>query len=308
MVRNKIGEGGEKMRQKRVYFDFNVFSNLINNEEYKKYISDGTLKKCSIFISVAHVEEYYKAYKNDKNQENAEYLKNLKEIMITIKKPEIILNPTIDSNKRIEEKQELFEDCYKRVEGYDTIRNIENYGGFLNKKEKDNIDKLRKNNPDFKYISNLDKKEIWNTPEIIEEIEKFSDYVIRYNNDAWKNLIPIYGPWIAQRMKEIKKIPPDFSLEKDCFKKGNINFAILETVMEFMSNLLSRCGFYRDKNKKKTVSGILDVSHLIYATYCEYLVSFDCRFRKRAEAIYYFLGIDTRVLSFEEFINEIKDN
>lgn len=296
------------MRQKRVYFDFNVFSNLIKNEEYKKYISDGTLKKCSIFISVAHVEEYYKAYKNDKNQKNVEYLKNLKKVMITITEQETILNPIIDNSKRIEAKSESFEDCYKRVKRYDTRENIENYGVFLNEKEKENVGELRRNNPDFKYISNLDKKEIWNTPEIIEEIKKFSDYVIRYNNDAWKNLIPIYEPWIVQWVKEIKKIPPDFSLEKDCFKKDNINFIILETVMEFMSNLLNRYGYHRDKELRKTISGIHDVSHLIYATYCEYLVSFDQNFSKRAEAIYYFLGIHTRVLSFNEFIEEIKKN
>lgn len=286
------------MTQKKVYFDFNVFVYLANG---KINISDDILKKSDIFISVAHVEEYYKAYKNDEGMKNVEFLKNLKKTMITKKKQGIILNPTSkgNSNKIIDNKPQAFEDCYKIVERYDTRQCIENIGEFLNEKEKKNIDKLRKNNPNLTHISNFNKKEIWNIAEVIEEIQKFPEYVVKYNK-----LLEEFN----QRYRIERKVLSNFSLEKDCFKKENIDFDTLECIIEFMSNLLSRCGFYRDKNPKKTASGIHDVSHLIYATYCEYLVSFDCRFRKRAEAIYYFLGIDTRVLSFEEFINEIKDN
>ena len=51
---------------------------------------------------------------------------------------------------------------------------------------------------------------------------------------------------------------------------------------------------------RKTISGIHDVSHSIYATYCNYFVTLDTNFRKRVEAIYYYLGLETKVRSFDD--------
>lgn len=74
--------------------------------------------------------------------------------------------------------------------------------------------------------------------------------------------------------------------------------------MEYLHKVLSRCGFHRDKDVRKTISGIHDVSHSIYATYCNYFVSLDANFRKRVEAVYYYLGFDIDVLSFDDLMEK----
>jgi len=58
----------------------------------------------------------------------------------------------------------------------------------------------------------------------------------------------------------------------------------------------------RQKNST-VISGIYDTTHSIYGTYCNYFVSGDDRLRKRISAIYYYLGVSTKVIDFDNFLN-----
>ncbi len=79
----------------------------------------------------------------------------------------------------------------------------------------------------------------------------------------------------------------------------------LQTTIEFLYEVLQECGYNSDK-KNTAVSGIYDTSHIIYATYCDFFVTNDTRLAKRVKAIYYYLGIGTKVVTFEEF-SKLKD-
>ena len=76
----------------------------------------------------------------------------------------------------------------------------------------------------------------------------------------------------------------------------------METIFEYLHALLNKYGYNADKNVQTVTSGVYDIAHSIYGTYCDYFVSNDTRLRKRISAIYYYLGVPTKVITFEEFL------
>jgi len=282
-----------KDQMERYYFDYNIYEK-ISKENMR--IDSEFLQHNNIFLSVAHIEEYYKAYKNDVENLNRVSLENLKNIMIEISKKRIILNPT--KNSRIHAKSETFDECYGIIEKYDTRDIVENDGQEINKLEKIVVDSLREEDSIAKYNSTLGKEEIWERPEVINGISEFSGFYNIYNSICFDRLVSVYG--VNGAKKGITVLPKDFKLCKDCFKNYVPNFHLLEMVIEYLHKILNRCGFHRDKEVRKTISGIHDVSHSIYATYCNYFVTLDINFRKRVEAIYYYLGLETEVRSFDD--------
>lgn len=69
-----------------------------------------------IFCSVAHGEEYYKAYCNA-TSEYVEAALQIKETIKRICKKGVVLNPVKDG---VRAKPEKFEDCIDRIKKYDT--------------------------------------------------------------------------------------------------------------------------------------------------------------------------------------------
>ena len=280
--------------KKRCYFDYNI---------YEKIRKDGSeltntfFDNYDIFLSVAHIEEYYKAYKNDVNNENKENLQKLKNIMVNNSKNRIILNP--QKKGRIIAKSQTFDECFNIIQKYDTRKVIDEHGERLNRYQNKRIKELRENDKEAMHNSALDKEKIWDRPEVVKGIEDFQKFYQDYFNQSVNSLLPVYGYYGTA--KTITELPRDFTLKKFCFKNTIPEFKLLECVVEYLHKHLEECGYFRDKELRKTKSGIHDVSHSIYATYCNYFVTQDSYFRKRTEAIYYFLGIDTEVLSLDDF-------
>lgn len=281
------------------YFDYNIYQKLFK-EDIK--IDDDFFVNNNIFLSVAHIEEYYKACKNDVDNLNKDSLENLKNLMIEISKKGIILNPAI--NSRINAKNETFDECYYIIQKYDTRDIVENDGKIINELENFIVKNLIEEDNMAKFNSTLDKKEIWKRPEVLEGILEFDKFYKKYILSSFIDLSSIYGMNGAR--KAISDLPQDFKLCKDCFKNVTPSFHLLECVVEYLHKVLSRCGFHRDKDVRKTISGIHDTSHSIYATYCNYFVSLDANFRKRVEALYYYLGFEIDVLSLDDLIERIK--
>lgn len=73
------------------------------------------------------------------------------------------------------------------------------------------------------------------------------------------------------------------------------------TVYNSLFNLLDLVSYRKDKNN---VSRLYDSSHTYYAQKCDLLVSDDARMRVKAEAVYYYLNVQTRVMSAEEFLGK----
>ena len=65
-------------------------------------------------------------------------------------------------------------------------------------------------------------------------------------------------------------------------------------------NLLDMVSYRKDKDN---VSRLYDASHAFYAHRCDVLVSNDTKMRLKAEAVYHFLKVETKVLCTDSFIS-----
>ncbi|KJZ12299.1 hypothetical protein TW85_16030 [Marinomonas sp. S3726] len=63
---------------------------------------------------------------------------------------------------------------------------------------------------------------------------------------------------------------------------------------------------YRPEAVKKSRSRMHDVSHAIYASISDILVTDDDRFSMKLQAVYKYWGIETEVLSTDSFISKVK--
>jgi hypothetical protein len=71
-------------------------------------------------------------------------------------------------------------------------------------------------------------------------------------------------------------------------------------MIEIVMNFLEKIG-YRPESYAKSRSQLHDVTHVIYGSLADIFVSNDDRLRLKARAAYSYLGIRTRVRSFDEF-------
>ncbi|CUB01615.1 hypothetical protein [Comamonas thiooxydans] len=77
-------------------------------------------------------------------------------------------------------------------------------------------------------------------------------------------------------------------------------FSVFEAYVNLAANLLEKLGYYREA-RDRSRARLHDVTHIIYAAYCDTLVTADKKLIKKAQAIYSLLGISTQVLSNKEF-------
>lgn len=71
------------------------------------------------------------------------------------------------------------------------------------------------------------------------------------------------------------------------------------TIYSSLFNLLDMVCYRKDKDN---VARLYDSSHAHYARKCEVLVSDDSKMRVKAEAVYHYLNVHTRVMSADEFL------
>lgn len=284
----------------KLYFDYNIFDLILREQ-----ISFEWKENVEVYYSVSHVEEFHNAVQNDTQFRNADYLNRFKQLLLTIVKPGIILS---HSPEGIIEKSETFNHCLKTVKIFDT-RHVVNEAGKINNE---------KNSQNYKYLieqdkttinnSNLDEECIWKRTEVLAELEKCAFEYKKYVKSAEKQLASIYGS-NSSSLVELMNYPKDIDLQYKCLEEGKVNFAVLEFYVEYLNRVLCRCGYHKDKGGRKNTSGIHDVSHMIYSSYCDYFVSDDKGLLARAKAIYDYLGINTEVMSpieLELFIKKLK--
>ena len=60
--------------------------------------------------------------------------------------------------------------------------------------------------------------------------------------------------------------------------------------------ILNFAGYCSEKSEQTSISGTHDVSHAIYATKADFLVTMDRKFAKKCKAVYNFLGVRTSVI------------
>lgn len=83
-----------------------------------------------------------------------------------------------------------------------------------------------------------------------------------------------------------KTLPDNFCLRRGNFAELEISHKQLEYTIEILFRILNFAGYCSEKSEQTSISGTHDVSHAIYATKADFLVTMDRRFAKKCKAVY----------------------
>lgn len=269
----------------KYYLDHNIYIFSLRTPDIERIVQKLKKEKVRFVYSPAHIEEIYTAYTKDKIQYKEIGRKLLDQISNFTDNMEFL-----PSKNGIVLKEESPFECYKRVRGTDTIETVKLDGKDKCQRGREYYQQLIKNDKRNKSISNITYDKIWNENIIIDSINEINEImpliVLCYNLEN-----AILG------LDSVKTIPKDFQIQSGMYPQLKQKHSELEFVIDILFYILSLCGYNADKEEKKCVSGIHDVSHAIYATAADKFFTFDKRFAKRCQAIYYFLGVETEVVA-----------
>lgn len=83
---------------------------------------------------------------------------------------------------------------------------------------------------------------------------------------------------------------------------------ILMSAFQSFFNAMDMLGFWQDKRTERSnMARSYDASHAYFASACDYFVTDDKRTRHKANVLYYYYAMKTKAISYQEFIEIIKD-
>lgn len=282
------------MKQK-IYLDFQIIDRCVKDPQKM----DSLLQKKSDFhylCSVAHVEELLGAVAGAKNNpKNMEQAAALKAYMETLFEPGI-LNPPLNGEGEILLTPESIDQCLTRTGLYYT-RDVIHRNAALMKKTPLPSPALSRAYHD----SNEPWHAIWEEPSVKEELKVHNagltpSQLGRFFLDA----CDIYGLENAKLLLSQQIQVSEHPIAPGMFPDIQSHFGNIEYVVEQLSRVLRTCGYHRDKTLRAVHSGEYDISHLIYATSCDYFVTQDDPLAYRALAIYDFLGAPTKTVLLDK--------
>jgi hypothetical protein len=141
----------------------------------------------------------------------------------------------------------------------------------------------------------------------------------------------LFNPLVMQIKKVIKDLSNNFNIDEELKTKLEIDKNIINnlTASEFIKkygsiiisyvnntsstlqekfqsffNILNAVGYWSDKAwKGSNLNRIYDANHAFYASACDYFVTNDKRTMMKANFLYKYYKINTKALSFDEFLN-----
>lgn len=266
---------------KNIYLDHNVYIQAsVDNTLYNFLLHLKNDINIKFLYSPAHIEEIYKVKSNEDSK-----LKNQQDKLIENISSITCDNETFPTHKGIIIKKENPLECYKRVKDNDTTKLIESHGELRRRHDCENFKKFSER--EKKLISSMSFTEIWEHELVKSELNKLNNKTNRYNL-----LCTLFGFGSG--------LSQNFS-----FKKGNFNilknsFHDLEFAIQELFDVLNFCGYKGERNQRTNTSRIHDVTHAIYATKADYLISADSKFVYKCKAVYYYLGVPTQVIHTEQ--------
>lgn len=285
---------------KYLYLDHNIYISALNDDKLKEYLKSLASRNIQCIYSPAHIEEVHRV-KNDSTSPHYNKMDKLMEIIGEITNNKEAL-PTIAG---VDIYSESPQKCYKRVFSFDTTKRVEN----------DSLSRFSIDSAHYKVslandihaesISTLDEKNVWEYPSIKAEIDNLcnniSSEICSYNNSEDVLLLKFCGV--------DKSLPQDFSLHKNQYSVYKNHHNQLEYAIEILFRVLNYSGYNAEKGERTSISGTHDVSHAIYATKADLLISLDKKFCKKCQAVYYYIGANTKVIKCKnnQIISEIED-
>lgn len=272
-----------------LYLDQNIYIYALNDSSVQEKIH--SLKDFGVqcVYSPAHIEEIHAAIIGSSDKNYIETAKNLFALLSNVTNNLECLPSTSTS---VIIKQENPCECYQRVKQMDTTARVNDdseYKFTIDKDHYQNMVKLDKHNTS---ISTLSYKEIWTHPSISQVLTAFNqniNYIIQKQNSSLDTLV-------CAAIGVDKTLPKSYKLLRGGFEIFQKSHTQLEFSIEILFRILNQNGYNADKSLHTTTSGIHDVTHAIYATATNWLLTTDFRFCAKCKAVYSFLGVPTKVV------------
>jgi hypothetical protein len=250
-----------KLLHKKLYLDFNVVNYLKDNPQGKVQEIINKFNDYLIIFSPAHVEEI--AVSEMRDNQSKEIID--KELNFLYKLAQTnALRPI--SREECAFYEETPFDCYERVIKYYNRNN-------LAEELEQSVIQFAHNFPisDPKYMNNIKPEEV---------------------------LMPFFYKELI-----IKGLLNNGLLDKTnledalrwTFSDIKNKFYIYEAYVNTAANLIEQLGFFREKVEKSR-SRLHDVSHIIYAAYCDTFITNDKKLFMKTKAIYSLLNVKTEVI------------
>lgn len=238
----------------KAYLDFQIFDLCSKDSNLKRLLI--TKPKFNYFCSTAHLEELYRATSNANTKENEQKAAGIKSAI-----EEICVYGVLNPGKEgIILKSESLEDCLFRIRSFDTREAVYNNAIQLKKAhtQPSSFSSAYYDSPE-KWLA------IWNEPQIEKAISDENSEVMQRAKviATFNQICPIYGVDEALRQARKYHLSNTTKIQKGCYTEINASYDKLERIIEALSRILSRYGYYRDKGIRKFNSGEYDITHMI---------------------------------------------
>ena len=286
----------------KVYLDFNIWNYINNDSKYREYFMRKAEKdEWKYFISVAHLEELYKAKRNEKHDSVG--LTDKLENTIREIAEDGVIKPTLDGVKF---KYKSYENTYRDIVNKDTVDIV--YRRSLVRRDRD------KNSYDSKDLfqglehnKNDEYKKVWDTERVKLELEKCNNNYSNISkelrcpqNKLRKDLIKMYGNTTGEIIISEFLESAKTQICPGIYNQIVDNYGKLEYVMEQLYFVLTKCGFKRDNKDKLANSGTYDIQHSICATMCDLFITNDYGFAEKFKAVAFYLAVPIRIMMLED--------
>ena len=285
-------------KRKNIYLDYNILFTAIKHDVLEKYLLNTSNTLTRYLYSPAHIEEIYKSL----TDENFTIRSDAIAVLCLLDKitNSVGLTPTLHG---IMIRRESLLQCLYRVHSTDTREKVQIdgvYKFYVDKTHKKALSSLDKT---ITNLSNADSQEIWGNRYIVSLIEDFNknaDQIISMYNQS-----DFVQEMLYQDLD--LRLPQSFRLKSGNYQHLKKSHTELEYSIEILFRILNYCGYNSEKAEKTAVSAIHDVSHSIYGTKANYLVTADKKFYKKCSAIYEYLGVPTKTILTSNDTDKIID-
>lgn len=290
----------------KVYLDYQIWNYIAGDDNKKNFfLLQKEEKGWRYFISVAHLEEIYKARKYE-NTANAGKTDSLEKTIRSIAEDGVI-KPTKQGVKYI---QKCYETTYQNIVEYDTIDIVKDRSSMRRQMDKGAYDPKNL----FEGVTHKIEDEykiVWTTERVKQEMEKLSEVprkikeeLLLPNNSLVTDLNNRYGELEAKKQLERLLSSIDVEIKPGMYLNIQDDYGKLEYVIEQLYFVLTKCGFKRDKSDRLANSGTYDVQHSICATLCDVFITNDNGFADKFMAVAFFLGIPITILKWDDLLRE----
>ena len=284
----------------KVYLDYNIWQEMLNNEETQKFFILKKEQGWRYYLSVAHLDELCHAHQNETPQYTG-FAEKLKLLMFEHSESGLFIpddNGIVyhSSDNERNQRMDIIGNYYS---SQGIVSNLAK-GRFKNFKDDgvENISGIEGVNADELYTK------IWEHPRIAAKIENYNNCTSKFEkvtkDQAYRfmadELVDFYKPLVKIDEVAYKYIiAMTEKIRPNMFPNIRNDFYKIESVIEYLFFVLTSCGYKMDTKEHTFISSYYDTKHSILSVECDIFITKDKKLKEKFKAIAYYLGIPIKI-------------